>query len=181
MQSMASQQWPTDRDKFQRAVCATALLVFLLGLFWAAAGCARPPAHTDRLDHGRRNEDSELIPQPVPDRFYNDLFTRRNGGWTGGDGTRSVALPDGRILWLFGDTFLGTIRPERSRPQAAQPPAVSPATRSSTTSSTRAPGSRCRWRASRARQAEMRNSERRSKPEAQGGQRGAPVRSGRRS
>jgi hypothetical protein len=26
-----------------------------------------------------------------------------------------VSLPDGRILWLFGDTFLGTVRPDRSR------------------------------------------------------------------
>ena len=119
MQPMAPSHRYADRDKFQRAVCATALLVFLLGIFWVAAGCARPAAPHERLDYGRRNEDSELFPQPAPDRFYNDLFTRRGGGWTGGDGTRSVALPDGRILWLFGDTFLGAVRPDRSRPRAA--------------------------------------------------------------
>ncbi len=29
--------------------------------------------------------------------------------WTGGDGTHSVRLPDGRILWLFSDSFLGRV------------------------------------------------------------------------
>jgi len=119
MQSIAPPQCPTDRDKFRRIVCAAVLLVFLLGTLCTVAGCARPAASPDRLDAGRRNENSELFPQAAPDRFYNDLFTRRDGGWTGGDGTRSVVLPDGRILWLFGDTFLGTVRPDRSRPQPA--------------------------------------------------------------
>ncbi|MGW9170303.1 hypothetical protein [Streptomyces decoyicus] len=31
--------------------------------------------------------------------------------WTGGDGTHSVRLPDGRTLWLFSDTFLDRIQP----------------------------------------------------------------------
>ncbi len=44
------------------------------------------------------------------------LFTRYGDGWTGGDATYSIPLPDGRTLWLFGDTFLGTVRPDRSRP-----------------------------------------------------------------
>jgi len=119
MQSIAPPQWPTDRDKFRRIVCAAVLLVLLLGILWTAASCSRPAASPDWLDSGRRNENSNLFPQPAPARFYNDLFTRRGGGWTGGDGTRSVPLPDGRILWLFGDTFLGAVRPDRSRPQAA--------------------------------------------------------------
>lgn len=29
--------------------------------------------------------------------------------WTGGDGTHSVRLPDGRLLWLFSDTYLGQV------------------------------------------------------------------------
>ena len=119
MQSTAPLQWPTDRDKFRRIVCAAVLLVLLLGILWTVASCSRPVASPDWLDSGRRNENSELFSQVAPDRFYNDLFTRRDGGWTGGDGTRSVPLPDGRILWLFGDTFLGAVRPDRSRPQAA--------------------------------------------------------------
>lgn len=30
------------------------------------------------------------------------------GGWLGGDAAYSAALPDGRRLWLFGDTFVGS-------------------------------------------------------------------------
>ncbi|MBQ1091281.1 DUF4185 domain-containing protein [Streptomyces sp. B93] len=33
----------------------------------------------------------------------------RTDDWTGGDGTHSVALPDGRVLWLFSDTYLGRV------------------------------------------------------------------------
>jgi hypothetical protein len=51
----------------------------------------------------------------APDRYFNDLFTRYGHGWTGGDGTYSVLLPDSRTLWMFGDTFLGRVNPDRSR------------------------------------------------------------------
>lgn len=47
---------------------------------------------------------------------FNQLFTRYGGGWTGGDATYSIPLPDGRVLWLFGDSFMGTVKPDRSRP-----------------------------------------------------------------
>ncbi|MZD06054.1 hypothetical protein GTW43_13280 [Streptomyces sp. SID5785] len=33
----------------------------------------------------------------------------RTDDWSGGDGTHSVRLPDGRVLWLFSDTFLGAV------------------------------------------------------------------------
>lgn len=49
------------------------------------------------------------------DCHYNLLFTRYGNGWTGSDATYSIPLPDGRILWMFGDTFLGTVRADRSR------------------------------------------------------------------
>lgn len=39
---------------------------------------------------------------------YGDDGTRTDD-WTGGDGTHSVRLPDGRVLWLFSDTFLGRV------------------------------------------------------------------------
>ncbi|MCB0568922.1 MAG: DUF5005 domain-containing protein [Phaeodactylibacter sp.] len=47
---------------------------------------------------------------------FNAYFTRYGGGWTGGDATYSIPLPDGRQLWLFGDTFLGIVNANRSRP-----------------------------------------------------------------
>jgi hypothetical protein len=39
---------------------------------------------------------------------YGDDATRTDD-WTGGDGTHSVRLPDGRLLWLFSDTYLGQV------------------------------------------------------------------------
>ncbi|WP_053926027.1 DUF4185 domain-containing protein [Streptomyces chattanoogensis] len=41
---------------------------------------------------------------------YGDDNTRTDD-WTGGDGTHSVRLPDGRTLWLFSDTFLDRVQP----------------------------------------------------------------------
>lgn len=35
--------------------------------------------------------------------------------WTGGDGTYSVPLPNGELLWIFSDTFLGRVNPDGSR------------------------------------------------------------------
>lgn len=43
-------------------------------------------------------------------------FTRNDNGWTGGDATYSIPLPDKRTLWLFGDSFIGQVNDDRSRP-----------------------------------------------------------------
>ncbi|WP_155372813.1 phospholipase A2 [Catellatospora vulcania] len=37
-----------------------------------------------------------------------------SGKWAGGDGTVSVPLPDGRIAWLFADTFVGAVNADHS-------------------------------------------------------------------
>jgi hypothetical protein len=66
--------------------------------------------------------DRQTAPVPgaaSPDAYFNRLFTRSGGGWTGGDGTLSVPLGDGRTLWLFGDSFLGTVNPDGTRPEDA--------------------------------------------------------------
>ncbi|MEU4446678.1 fibronectin type III domain-containing protein [Actinosynnema sp. NPDC050801] len=42
----------------------------------------------------------------------------QGGHWTGGDSTVSVRLPDGRVAWLFSDTFLGTVAADHSRPRS---------------------------------------------------------------
>ena len=39
----------------------------------------------------------------------NRLFTREDG-WTGADIATSLPLSDGRVLWLFGDTWFGKVR-----------------------------------------------------------------------
>jgi hypothetical protein len=43
---------------------------------------------------------------------YEALFQNREG-WTGGDGVYSIALSNKKILWLFGDTWIGEIRDGR--------------------------------------------------------------------
>ncbi|MFI7542673.1 DUF5005 domain-containing protein [Actinoplanes sp. NPDC049599] len=42
-----------------------------------------------------------------------------SGQWLGADRTASVRLPDGRVLWLFSDTFLGRPAADGSRPASA--------------------------------------------------------------
>ena len=39
----------------------------------------------------------------------------KNDRWTGSDSAISIPLPDGRILWTGGDTFLGTVNKDHSR------------------------------------------------------------------
>ena len=53
------------------------------------------------------------------DQGWNDRWALSGPGWTGGDATYSVGLPDGRAAWLFGDTFLGTVNADGSRPQSS--------------------------------------------------------------
>lgn len=50
-----------------------------------------------------------------PALVFENLFDTFGGGWTGGDGVYSYELPDGRILWTFGDSFLGTVNPDYTR------------------------------------------------------------------
>jgi hypothetical protein len=49
------------------------------------------------------------------DTFFTEMFNRDCCGYTGGDGTFSVLLPDGRTVWIFGDTFLGKVYPDNTR------------------------------------------------------------------
>lgn len=45
------------------------------------------------------------------DLKYDNLFTR-SFGWTGGHGATSVGLPGGDVLWVFDDSFFGTVNSE---------------------------------------------------------------------
>lgn len=38
------------------------------------------------------------------------LFTPRKRGFLGADGAASVAMPNGNVLWIFGDTIVGNLR-----------------------------------------------------------------------
>lgn len=51
----------------------------------------------------------------VVDETFNRCFKRKGEGFTGGDGTYSVLLPDGRTVWIFGDTFIGGVNEDNTR------------------------------------------------------------------
>ncbi|HEU4423025.1 MAG TPA: fibronectin type III domain-containing protein [Pilimelia sp.] len=58
----------------------------------------------------------------MPAGALNTLFNtygNTSGRWSGADSTGSVLLPDGRVAWLFSDTFLGAVNPDFSRPRTA--------------------------------------------------------------
>ncbi|MGH8883700.1 MAG: DUF4185 domain-containing protein [Egibacteraceae bacterium] len=91
------------------------------------AACAAPgPSATTATSAAVRPE--EVCPgvnaprlagaQPSPQ--LNSQFTAygnrsTNSDWSGADGTYSVRLPDGRMLWSFGDTILGPVNADGSR------------------------------------------------------------------
>jgi hypothetical protein len=54
------------------------------------------------------------VDQDLRDRFgtYGDTA----GRWTGADSAYSVELPDGRIAWIYSDTFLGEVDENHGRP-----------------------------------------------------------------
>lgn len=47
--------------------------------------------------------------QAVRDPAWERIF-ERSEGWTGADGAGTVLLPDGRLLWMFGDTWIGPVK-----------------------------------------------------------------------
>ncbi|MBK9419507.1 MAG: DUF5005 domain-containing protein [Flavobacteriales bacterium] len=60
-------------------------------------------------------EKAGIMARPVGP--FNQLFTRYSG-WSGGDQGYSIRLPDGRDLWLFGDSFIDTVFADRTRPSS---------------------------------------------------------------
>lgn len=44
--------------------------------------------------------------QSFQDTVFTNYFERNGIGWNAGDGTISMALPDGKTLWLFGDSHV---------------------------------------------------------------------------
>ena len=94
---------------FSFRICALSVVALLLGalLLLLPSACLRKPTSPSM---------PPAAAQTQPDPFFNRIFTRLGNGWTGGDGTLSIGLPDGRSLWLFGDSFLGQVRPDGSRP-----------------------------------------------------------------
>jgi hypothetical protein len=49
------------------------------------------------------------LPLGGPPAMFDAMWERGGGGWTGGDGALSAPLPDGRVAWVFADTFIGGV------------------------------------------------------------------------
>jgi len=49
---------------------------------------------------------AQIFMQGHPDSVFTEYFRPNSGGWTAGDATLSVPLPDGRTIWLFGDSYI---------------------------------------------------------------------------
>jgi hypothetical protein len=91
--------------------------LWLLAVSITFASCAKDepdPVPTEASSPLLSNTISTAI-TTAPAPFFESLFNTFGGGWTGGDGVYSYALPDGRILWTFGDSFLGTVNPDYTR------------------------------------------------------------------
>ncbi|MCT9084233.1 DUF4185 domain-containing protein [Streptomyces fulvoviolaceus] len=101
---------PEDARARQRTAAGVGLL---LTLALAAVLLTALP------DDGEREGGAGCVPRAVgswsTDERLTAEFARygddasRVDDWTGGDGTHSVRLPDGRVLWLFSDTYLGQV------------------------------------------------------------------------
>jgi hypothetical protein len=90
----------------------------------AAAGpSASPGAGCNALRARPCDLRAPMVDRVVTDSTLNITFSRyaetTPDGWTGGDSTFSVRMPDGRTLWLFSDTFLGPLNKNGTRPATA--------------------------------------------------------------
>jgi hypothetical protein len=45
------------------------------------------------------------------DSTFDGYVTQNGPGWTGADGTYSLPLPDGTNLWMWSDSYIGTVDP----------------------------------------------------------------------
>ncbi|KAK2801470.1 hypothetical protein FQN51_005364 [Onygenales sp. PD_10] len=92
----------------------------------SAPDAGQPKATTSRPRSSNNTQQPRpSIQDPQPHASPEPLFTTyasqpTNDGWTGADSTFSIPLPDGRILWLFSDTYLGPLNPNGTRPTNAR-------------------------------------------------------------
>lgn len=62
-----------------------------------------------------RIQESRATDTVYVDQNFTNFFARNCCGVTGADGFYSVPLLDDRVVWIFGDSFLGTVNPDGSR------------------------------------------------------------------
>jgi hypothetical protein len=88
----------------------------------ATAGPGQPAAAS--VAQVCRGVAAPTVTSAVPDTRLDGAFDSYADGhtssddWTGADSTYSASLPGDRDLWIFSDTFLGTVNPDGSRSPA---------------------------------------------------------------
>lgn len=50
--------------------------------------------------------------QGVPAATFDQLVMQNGPGWTGADSTYSLLLPNGQNLWMWSDSYIGTVNPD---------------------------------------------------------------------
>ncbi len=78
---------------------AASILLILLSC--ACSGLVKPSPQRVPDDHTAR-----------PHQAWDRAFTR-DSGWTGADVASSLVIPGNRVLWIFGDTWIGDVRDNR--------------------------------------------------------------------
>ncbi|GAA4703797.1 NucA/NucB deoxyribonuclease domain-containing protein [Phytohabitans rumicis] len=77
------------------------------------------PIEYPQCENSALPEIEEVETKAAPQDLFNNYAENTPDGWTGGDSTYSVTLPDGRRLWIFSDTFLGPLNSDGTRPTSA--------------------------------------------------------------
>ncbi len=77
-------------------------MMMALVLAGLAASCG---AQEDKENQG---EQSGKV-KTVPDSLFTTAFLPDTVGFAGADGVYSQEMPDGRTVWIFGDTFIGNL------------------------------------------------------------------------
>ncbi|MGW9301443.1 NucA/NucB deoxyribonuclease domain-containing protein [Streptomyces cyaneofuscatus] len=82
------------------------------------SGVAAPVQYSS-CENSTLVEAKQVETAAYPQDVFNKYASTTARGWTGGDSTYSVTLPDGRRLWLFSDTWLGPLKADGTRPTDA--------------------------------------------------------------
>lgn len=87
----------------------TSVCLFLMLMMPVAAA---PKEASERVQPTEATKPALTILDAQPDSAWDAVFAGKKG-WVGGDGLYSAAIGSGRILWLFGDSFWGTVQGHR--------------------------------------------------------------------
>ena len=91
----------------KRIVLYSHYVFLFLGIALLVSACSGRP--------GSNKEAGVPSDSVYVDTGFMEFFARDCCGVTGADGFYSVLLPDGRSVWIFGDSFLGTVNPDGTR------------------------------------------------------------------